>query len=50
MRYYSSHKTMAKEASEIYRMNKLLEIEQTDWQRQLDQAVSVPRGSYHCLV
>ena len=35
---------MAKETSEIYRMNKLLEIEQADWERQLKQAVSVPYG------
>ena len=35
---------MANETSEIYRMNKLLEIEQADWERQLKQAVSVPHG------
>ena len=32
---------MASESAEIYRVNKLLEIEQADWERQLKQAVSV---------
>ena len=31
---------MAEEISDIYRMNKLLEIENADWERQLKQAVS----------
>ena len=35
---------MAEETSDIYRMNKLLEIEHADWVRQLEQAVSPPRG------
>ena len=35
---------MAEETSDIYRMNKLLEIEHADWVRQLKQAVSPPRG------
>ena len=35
---------MAGETAEIYRVNKLLEIEQADWERQLKQAVSEPRG------
>ena len=35
---------MAEETSDIYRMNKLLEIEHADWERQLKQAVSLPRG------
>ena len=34
---------MASESAEIYRVNKLLEIEQADWERQLKQAVSVSR-------
>ena len=44
MRYYSSTKTMAEETAEIYRVNKLLEIEQADWERQLKQAVSELHG------
>ena len=35
---------MAEETSDIYRMNKLLEIEHADWVRQLEQAVSPPHG------
>ena len=35
---------MAEETADIYRMNKLLEIEHADWVRQLEQAVSPPRG------
>ena len=35
---------MAEETSDIYRMNKLLEIEHADWVRQLKQAVRPPRG------
>lgn len=31
---------MAEETADIYRMNKLLEIEHSDWERQLKQAVS----------
>ena len=38
---------MAEETSDIYRMNKLLEIEHADWVRQLEQAVSPPRGFFH---
>ena len=33
---------MAEETADIYRMNKLLEIEHSDWERQLKQAVSFP--------
>ena len=33
---------MAEETADIYRMNKLLEIEHSDWERQLKQAVSSP--------
>ena len=32
---------MAEESAEIYRMNKLLEIENADWERQLKQAVGI---------
>ena len=35
---------MAGESADIYRVNKLLEIEHADWERQLKQAVSLPRG------
>ena len=31
---------MAEESANIYRVNKLLEIEAADWHRQLEQAVS----------
>ena len=31
---------MAGESADIYRVNKLLEIEHADWERQLKQAVS----------
>ena len=44
MRYYYSTPTMAGESVDIYRVNKLLEIEQLDWERQLKQAVSEPCG------
>ena len=37
---------MAEETSDIYHMNKLLEIEHADWARQLEQAVSPPRGFF----
>ena len=33
---------MAEETADIYRMNKLQEIEHSDWERQLKQAVSFP--------
>ena len=33
---------MAEETADIYRMNKLLEIEHSNWERQLKQAVSFP--------
>ena len=36
---------MAEESADIYRVNKLLEIENADWERQLKQAVS-----YHVVV
>ena len=39
MRYYFTRE-MAGETADIYRMNKLLEIEHSDWERQLKQAVS----------
>ena len=39
MRYYFT-KEMAEETADIYRMNKLLEIEHSNWERQLKQAVS----------
>ena len=32
--------TMAEESPEIYQMNKLLKIENMDWERQLKQAVN----------
>ena len=32
---------MTEESAEIYRMNKLLDIENGDWERQLKQAVGV---------
>ena len=32
---------MAEASANVYRVNKLLEIEVADWQRQLDRAVSV---------
>ena len=35
---------MAEETADIYRMNKLLEIKNADWERQLRQAVSMPHG------
>ena len=36
---------MAGESADIYRVNKLLEIEHADWERQLKQAVS-----YHVVI
>ena len=36
---------MAGESADIYRVNKLLEIEHADWERQLKQAVS-----YHMVI
>ena len=36
---------MAEESADIYRVNKLLEIENADWERQLKQAVS-----YHVVI
>ena len=39
MRYYFT-KEMAEETADIYRMNKLLQIEHSNWERQLKQAVS----------
>ena len=36
---------MAEESADIYRVNKLLEIENADWERQLKQAVS-----YHMVI
>ena len=36
---------MAEETADIYRMNRLLEIEHSDWERQLKQAV----GSLDCF-
>ena len=36
---------MAEQSADIYRVNKLLEIENADWERQLKQAVS-----YHMVI
>ena len=36
---------MAEESADIYRVNKLLEIENADWERQLKQVVS-----YHVVI
>ena len=36
---------MAEESADIYRVNKLLEIENANWERQLKQAVS-----YHVVI
>ena len=36
---------MAEQSADIYRVNKLLEIEHADWERQLKQAVS-----YHVVI
>ena len=38
---------MAEASANVYRVNKLLEIEVADWQRQLDRAV---RGSFSLLL
>ena len=40
---------MAEETADIYRMNKLLEIEHSDWERQLKQAVSFPLFFFNSL-
>ena len=36
---------MAEQSADIYRVNKLLEIEHADWERQLKQVVS-----YHVVI